>query len=69
MKTIKPVNVGGIAGGQKYVVSGILFKFAIDNHGLYGGDENAMKAAGHDLKGLQNYFHTNIPGLHVPLVS
>lgn len=25
-KTIKPVEVGGIAGGQKYVVQGILFK-------------------------------------------
>lgn len=37
-----------IAGGEKYIVRGILFKFAVDEHGLYGGsDENAQKAAGH----------------------
>ena len=29
-KTIKPVGAGGVAGGVKYVVSGILFKFAVD---------------------------------------
>jgi hypothetical protein len=30
---------------------GILFKFATDWHNLYGGDEFAMKAASHELKG------------------
>lgn len=29
-KTIKPSSVGGVAGGQKFVVQGILFKFAVD---------------------------------------
>jgi hypothetical protein len=36
-KTLKPVSVGGVAGGEKYIVSGILFKFAIDHYGLYAG--------------------------------
>ena len=44
-KTIKPVSVGGIAGGEKYIVygiwillftRGILFKFCVDVNGLYG---------------------------------
>ena len=49
-KTINPVSVGGVAGGEKYIVSGILFKFAIDGFGLYGSDENAMKGIHFKLK-------------------
>ncbi len=30
MKTIKPINVGGLAGGLKYVCQNIFFKFALD---------------------------------------
>lgn len=48
---------------------GILFKFAIDFEGIYGGDEGAMKAAGQELKGLTEYFQCNISGLSFPLVS
>jgi hypothetical protein len=69
MRTISPVDVGGIAGGQKFIVQGILFKFAIDTSGLYGGDHHAMKAASHELKGLMNYFHCGIKELHVPLMA
>jgi hypothetical protein len=29
-KTIRPVGVGGVAGGDKYIAQGILFKFAVD---------------------------------------
>lgn len=31
-------------------MQGILFKFAVDIEGLYKGDENAMKAAQHDVQ-------------------
>lgn len=31
-KTIKPKSMGGIAGGEKYIVQGILFKFAVDTN-------------------------------------
>jgi hypothetical protein len=44
-RTIKPLDIGGAAGGEKYLVRGILFKFNYDVNNLYGGDEFAMKAA------------------------
>jgi len=53
-KTIKPVDVGGIAGGQKYVYDGIFLKFAIDLFGVYGGDHAAAKAAS------KYYCHPNL---------
>jgi hypothetical protein len=54
-------NVGGIAGGEKYIHHGILFKFAYDRHNIYRTDHNAMKAAGHELKGVMRYgaLHTH----------
>ncbi|KAK5577689.1 hypothetical protein RB653_002634 [Dictyostelium firmibasis] len=71
LKTIKPVNVGGIAGGEKYIVQGILFKFALENEtfGLYGNDENAMKTAAHELNGCASFLNCGIKGLHVPLMA
>jgi hypothetical protein len=30
LKTITPLGLGGVAGGSKYIVHGILFKFALD---------------------------------------
>lgn len=41
-KTIKPMAVGGQAGGEKYIVQGIFFKFALDIYAIYGGDQYAM---------------------------
>jgi hypothetical protein len=60
-KSIPPKEVGGIAGGPKYVIftfsslsnfflryiaQNIYFKFAVDNNNLFDGDENARKLAG-----------------------
>jgi len=42
-KTYRPLQIGGIAGGEKYIVDGIFFKFAVDLHGIYGGDEWSRK--------------------------
>ena len=50
MKSIKSSQMGGMAGGTKFLASGILFKLATDEYGLYDGFEGAMKVAGHDLK-------------------
>ncbi|KAM9964845.1 hypothetical protein ACTFIW_004637 [Dictyostelium discoideum] len=71
LKTIKPVSVGGIAGGEKYIVQGILFKFALENEafGLYGNDENAMKTAAHELNGCASFLNCGVKGLHVPLMA
>lgn len=75
--------MGGVAGGEKYLVEGIFFKFAIDafvrffhnffpgshyRQGVYGGDDFAMKAAGHELNGLKAYFKTDTDGLHFPFM-
>eukprot|EP01133_Synstelium_polycarpum_P013644 gene13644-16064_t len=70
-KTIRPVSVGGIAGGEKYIVQGILFKFAVesDTYGLYGNDENAMKTAAHELNGCTSFLNCGVKGLHVPLMA
>lgn len=57
-KSVKPVILRGQAGGihssseivtlitgEKYIIHGILFKFATDWKGIYGGDHYAMKGA------------------------
>eukprot|EP00029_Vermamoeba_vermiformis_P012721 TRINITY_DN765_c0_g1_i1.p1 TRINITY_DN765_c0_g1~~TRINITY_DN765_c0_g1_i1.p1 ORF type:complete len:2045 (-),score=399.74 TRINITY_DN765_c0_g1_i1:745-6357(-) len=67
-KTIKPKNMGGVAGGEKYSEQGIFFKFAIDLFKIYGGDEFAIKAAGLELQGLKCLLQTGIKGLHYPLM-
>ena len=60
MRTIPAVDAGGLAGGLKYVKDGIFFKFALDNLGIYAGDHNAMKAAGHELKGLAAFMNCQV---------
>lgn len=67
-KTIKAsAGFGGNAGGEKYVFNGILFKFAVDWKGIYSSDEYAMKAAAHELKGLEQFLDFS-PGIRVPLM-
>jgi hypothetical protein len=73
-KLIPPVNLGGVAGGAKYISHGILFKFAIDSAQLYGGDEFAMKATQHEIKGLTAYINYSLNSrfpntLHFPLMT
>lgn len=63
-KTIKPIHLGGKLGGTKYIVQNILFKFAVDESGLYS-DFAAAKVAGHEIKGLINYFNCNIEGNNI----
>jgi hypothetical protein len=52
-RTYTPLTfAGGIAGGEKYLIHGILFKLALDFQGVYGGDDAAAAAAAaHELKG------------------
>lgn len=76
-KTIKPVAIGGIAGGDKYIAQGILFKFAKDkqvdnNTWLYGGtnqrNDLAAKSAGQELLSA-NYVGSFDPLIKVPLMA
>src|SRR5690606_7977500 len=63
---------------QKYVRSGIIFKFALDQpmsgsgKWMYGGGERhdaaAIKAAKNELLGLSTYFSCGVPRLHYPLM-
>jgi len=64
-KKISPIDVGGIAGGTKFQVHGLFFKYPVDSkidedNWLYGGvDKNntlAAKANNHDLNGLVHCF-------------
>ena len=81
-KTIKPVSIGGVAGGEKFLIKSILFKLAKDapipsrtNQTLwmYGGQqpdhERAIKAAGQELKGATQYHNCGIKGLRTPLMA
>jgi hypothetical protein len=81
-KSVKPKEVGGIAGGTKYIAQGILFKLVVDEvrtHGhynklttqrkLYHGDHWAMKAASAELKGVMSYGNCKIPNLVTPLMA
>jgi hypothetical protein len=69
-RTIRSADIGGVAGGEKFVIHGIVFKFATRDSTrlrdtgddlsdfLYPSDEIAMKAAAHDLKGLTAVFES-----------
>jgi hypothetical protein len=52
-------------GGEKYIVCGILFKFAIDKDNLFSSDFDSAKVAGHELKGLIACYNLTIPDIHV----
>lgn len=58
-RLIKAQNVGGVAGGEKYIHEGIFFKFAVDDHGLYGDVERAMKTAGALLRAVFGHVLTH----------
>jgi hypothetical protein len=68
VKSIRIQEIGGQAGGKKFLWRGMLFKLAYSNQGPYtGNDEAAAKAMGHELKGGNSYFRCEVPGLHVAL--
>ena len=69
-KTIKPdPSFSGIAGGTKYLVHGILFKFAVDTHGLFGSDAASAKAAKCELKGLIHYYEMSVSDIYFPMIA
>lgn len=69
-KSIKPLEGKGFAGGFKFKVANIFFKFAVDQKGLYPSDLYAMKVAGHELKGLTALVSIGMMlGLNFPLLA
>jgi hypothetical protein len=70
-KTVRPLKLGGVLGGDKYVVRGVLFK--IPDGSLFSSYPDpiyiANKIQGHELKGLKAYFGWFFNRGHVGLVS
>ncbi|KAL7712534.1 Clu domain-containing protein [Entamoeba marina] len=67
-KTIKPITTSN-SNSERYIVRGIFFKITVNKVGIYQDDEDAAKAAGHQLKGLQGFYNARISGLHLPLAA
>jgi hypothetical protein len=75
-KVVKPINLGGIAGGQKFVCKSILFKVSKDiklssGDFLYSGakspkDDFAMKAAAQELLGSSHYYFA-LENMNLPI--
>lgn len=84
-KTIKPVDVGGVAGGVKFLhngpdhtlafpfltvhLAGVFLKFVADFHNLYGSDGKAMKVAGCEVLGLRAYRQLSLPSVRLNIRS
>ncbi|EFA75195.1 hypothetical protein PPL_11269 [Heterostelium album PN500] len=77
-KTIKPLSLGGVAGGHKYKCQDIIFKFVVDVEiapglWMYGdtsrSDEKAQKSAGHELKGLNHFMEHSNGLIRFPLMA
>ena len=67
-KSIRPRQIGGVAGGHKFEWRGVLFKLADGWSGPYcGSDEAAAKALGHDLRGANHLLACCVEGLNVSL--
>ena len=62
-------DVGGQAGGEKFIHNHVLYKFARDWRGIYAGHEGAMKAAGCELRGLHAIAGAGIAKLRVPMCN
>jgi hypothetical protein len=72
-RQVKPIDAGGIAGGEKSIAKGIFFKLAVDLHKLYGGDRYAAKVASRELMGLMSLqtmsLFYGISGVCYPLIA
>jgi Clustered mitochondria/Translation initiation factor eIF3 subunit 135 len=70
---ISPTDAGGFAGGLKFISHGIFFKKVSDEHGLYGSEEGAAKAAAHELHGVRAYLDASLANpdlkLRTPLMT
>ena len=66
-KTILPVNIGGFAGGTKYICHGIVFKFASDDRKIYGNQQYAAKAVAAELRHCSAIRESSGTKLAVPL--
>jgi len=66
-KIIKPATLGGVIGGEKYIVQAVLFKFAVQRAEHSVTTQIASKVAGHELKSLSHLWECKISDLCLPL--
>jgi hypothetical protein len=57
----------GMAGGLKYKVGNVFFKYSVDNNQMYGSDSAAQKAAGNEIRAINAIVNKNINHLYVTL--
>jgi Clustered mitochondria/Zinc finger, ZZ type/Translation initiation factor eIF3 subunit 135 len=67
LKTIKPLDVGGVAGGEKFLAGGVFFKL-VRHSDLYATYELAADVARHELNGLNAVSSALVSGLHTGLM-
>lgn len=48
-------------------VAGVLFKFATDDHRIYGSELAAQKAAGNEIRAMNAIIDLNVAHLHTTL--
>ncbi|EFA79915.1 hypothetical protein PPL_06735 [Heterostelium album PN500] len=72
LKSIKPFEAGGFAGGEKFRIDNMFIKFALNPHQIYERNNPvsyfANKAAGHELKSINALVSCGVPNLHFPLM-
>ena len=73
-KQIKPINVGGVMGGEKFIYNSIFFKFASlssdKTRAMFQGQEElAQKSAANEIRAMKAMIELNVPQLHTTLTS
>jgi hypothetical protein len=66
---IKPVNTGGIAGGEKFLVGHVFYKFATTAGGIYPSASAAHKAAALEITAMNAVVGSNNTQLTVTLTA
>lgn len=66
-----PTGLLGLAGGAKHHAFGVMIKFAVDEHGIFGSDIDAAKVAMNEIRHIRaisrELARGAIPHMHVPV--
>ncbi|KNC56085.1 aminotransferase [Thecamonas trahens ATCC 50062] len=69
-RALPPGTPRTIEPAANYIHNGIFYKFALDVHGLYGGDDGvAMKVASLEMTFLLTCMAEEVPGIAFPLMA
>lgn len=65
----RAAGMNGLAGGTKFVVGKVFFKFATNNHDIYDSLADAQKSAGNELRAINAVSQQNMNKLHITLTA